>query len=168
MRAIPYEGPTTAAAAAPAEGIMFEQVVTVKRILITSAMLLIFTLLALGVSTVEAAVPGSWTSSFESGVKQSQRTGKPLMVMIARTGCHACAEMEQNLTHSGSRRALSGAIKVRAESSEYPSLTSQFAGGGTPTTLIFAPGNYSSPVYTYTGVMDVNTIRQLGRSIDSM
>ena len=163
MKSIAYEQ------APPAPGgIHFEQVVTVRRILVTATALIIFAMMALGASTAHGSVSGSWYSSFESGAQHSKRTGKPLLVMIARTGCHACAEMEQNLAASSSRRALSGAIKVRVESSNNPELTSRFAAGGTPTTVIFAPGNYQSPIYQYTGVMDTNTIRQVGRSLDSM
>jgi len=163
MKAIPFEHHQ-----APREGVLFEQVVTVRRILATSAMLLIFTLMALGVSTARGSVSGSWGSSFESGARQAQRQGKPLFLMIAKTGCSACAEMEQNLSNSTARRALSGAVKVRVESAYNPNLTARYAAGGTPTTVIFAPGNYDSPIYQYTGVMDTNTIRQVGRSLDSM
>ncbi len=163
MKAIPYEQ-----AAPSQEGLMFEQIVTVKRIVITSAMLLVFALMALGFSTAQAGVSSSWHSDFESARDQSQRLNKPLFVMIAREGCHACAEMEQHLANSSSRRALSGAVKVRLESSANPQMTARYAAGGTPTTLVFAPGNYQAPVYSFTGVMDTGTIVQVGRSLNSM
>lgn len=163
MKAIPYEAATTAH-----DGVLFEQIVTVKRIIMTSAMLLVFALMALGYSTAHGQVSSSWYSSFESAQKQSQRQNKPLFVMIARAGCHACAEMDQHLSNASSRRALSGAIKVRLESSANPRMTARYAAGGTPTTLIFAPGNYQAPVYSYTGVMDTGTIVQVGRSLNSM
>jgi hypothetical protein len=163
MKAIPYEPATPSQ-----DGVLFEQVVTVKRILMTSAVLLVFALMALGVSTAQAAPSGSWYSSFEAARSQSQRQNKPLFVMIARQGCPACAEMQQNLGYSSSRQALSNAVKVRLESSANPRMTARYAGGGTPTTVIFAPGNYQSPIYTYTGAMDPGTISQVGRSLNSM
>jgi hypothetical protein len=164
MKAIPYE---SQAQAAVQDGFVFEKVVTVKRIMVTSVMLLMFTLMALGLSTAHGAVAG-WGSSFESAVRQSERTGKPIFLLIAKSGCSACAEMEAYLSQNTSRRALRNAIKVRVESAYNPNLTARFASGGTPTTVIFAPGNYSNPVYQYTGVMNPNTIRQVGRSLDSM
>ena len=148
-------------------GFLFEEVVTVRRILAVSVSLMVLALTALGVSTAQSA-PRGFGSSFNSAVKRSQSTGKPLFVMIARTGCSACAEMESHLNSSSSQRALSSAVKVRLEAGNYPGMTSQYAAGGTPTTLVFASGNYSSPVYTYTGVMDSGTISQVGRSISSM
>lgn len=163
MKAIPFEPATNTQ-----DGVLFEQIVTVKRIITTSAMLLVFTLMALGFSTAQGQASSSWYSSFESARKQSQRQNKPLFVMIARYGCQACAEMDQNLSYSSSRRALNGAVKVRLESSANPQMTARFAAGGTPTTVIFAPGNYHSPVYSYTGVMDPGTITQVGRSLNSM
>ncbi len=163
MKAIPYEPVTTAH-----DGHMFEQIVTVKRIIMTSAMLLMFALMALGFSTAQGAVSNSWYSSFESAQVQSKRQNKPMFVMIVRQGCQACAQMNQNLANSTSRRALGNAIKVRLESSANPQMTARFAGGGTPTTLVFAPGNYQAPVYSYTGVMDTGTIVQVGRSLNSM
>lgn len=150
------------------EGVLFEQIVTVKRIMLTTAMLLVFSLMALGLSTAHGSGTSSWNSNLETARHQAQRLNKPLLVMIARTGCHACEEMEQNLANSTARRALNGAVKVRLESSEYPDMTRRFAAGGTPTTLVYAPGNYNAPVYSYTGAMDRNTIVQLGRSIDSL
>lgn len=146
----------------------FEDIVTVRRILTASAALMLFALMALGVSSAGASIPGNWYSSFESASRQSQRSGKPMFVVIAREGCGACTQMEQNLAASTSKRALSGAIKVRVESATNPNLTARYAAGGTPTTLVFAPGNYNAPVYQYTGVMDTSTIRQVGRSIDSL
>ncbi len=165
MKAIPYEPQAHAVAH---DGIVFEQVVTIKRIMVTSVMLLMFTLMALGLSTAHGSVAGSWGSSFESAVRQSERSGKPIFLLIAKNGCPACAEMESNLASNSSRRALRGAIKVRVESAYNPNLTARFASAGTPTTVIFAPGNYSSPVYQYTGVMDPGTISQVGRSLESM
>jgi len=161
MKSIPYE------AAPREEGVRFEQVVTVKRIIFTTALLLVCALVALGAATAHAA-PASWHSDFEQARHQAQRLHKPLLVMIARTGCHACAEMEQNLANQAARRALSNAVKVRLESSEYPTMTARYAAGGTPTTLVYSPGNYQSPVYTYTGVMSRDTILQLGQSINSL
>lgn len=146
---------------------MFEQIVTVKRIVCTTVALLMFSLMALGLSTAHGSGTSSWNHNFEPARDQAQRLNKPLLVMIARTGCHACEEMEQNLANSTARRALSGAVKVRLESAEYPQMTRRYAAGGTPTTLVFAPGRYNAPVYSYTGVMDRGTIVQLGRSIDS-
>lgn len=131
-------------------------------------MLLVFALMALGYSTAQAGVSSSWGSSLESAQRQSDRLNKPLFVMIARYGCHACSEMDKNLSNSVSRQALSGAIKVRLESSENPRMTARYATGGTPTTLVFAPGNYQTPVYSFTGVMDQSTIIQVGRSLNSM
>jgi thiol:disulfide interchange protein len=160
MKAIPYEPSRQ-------EGLLFEQVVTVRRIVLTTVALLIFSLMALGLSTASGAGTGSWYSSFESARAQAQRQNKPLVVMIARTGCSSCAEMEQNLATPTARRAWSNAVKVRVESSHNPALTARYAAGGTPTTIIFAPGNYSAPVYSYTGVMDRGTIVQVGRSISS-
>lgn len=161
MKAIPYEP-----AAQDRDGVRFEEIVTVRRIVVTSAMLLVFTLMALGVSTVQG-MPGSWHSSFESAARQAERQGKPLFVLIAKSGCPACAEMEQYLAHPSARRALGSAVKARVESAANPNLTARFAAGGTPTTVIFAPGNYSSPIYSYTGVMDPGTISQVGRSMSS-
>ena len=161
MKSIPYEP------APRREGIMFEQIVTVKRIVCTTVALLMFSLMALGLSTAHGSGTSSWNHNFEPARDQAQRLNKPLLVMIARTGCHACEEMEQNLANSTARRALSGAVKVRLESAEYPQMTRRYAAGGTPTTLVFAPGRYNAPVYSYTGVMDRGTIVQLGRSIDS-
>lgn len=163
MKAIPYEPQNHNAE----DGIVFEEVVTVRRIIIASVALLMFTLMALGVSTARGSVAG-WNSSFESAVRQSERTGQPIFLLIAKSGCPACAEMESNLSQSNSRRALRNAIKVRVESAYNPNLTARFASAGTPTTVIFAAGNYSSPIYQYTGVMDPGTIRQVGRSLDSM
>lgn len=163
MKAIPYEP-----APAPQEGVMFEQLVTVKRIVMTSAMLMVFTLMALGYSTAHGGVSTTWHSDFASARRQSQKLDKPMFVMLARTGCHACSEMEQNLSNSASRRALSGAVKVRLETSDNPAMAARYAAGGTPTTVIFAPGNYTSPVYTYTGAMDIGTIIGVGRSMNSM
>lgn len=150
------------------QGPRFEQVVTVRRIIMTTVGLVLFSLLALGLSTAHGSQASSWYSSFESAQRLAQRTNKPLLVMIARNGCHACAEMEQNLSTPTARRAWSNAIKVRVEASENPGLTSRYAAGGTPTTVIFAPGNFSAPVYSYTGVMDRGTIVQVGRSMDSL
>jgi len=164
MKAIPYEPQSQTAAG---DGVVFEQVVTVKRIIVTSVMLMMVALMALGYSTAHGAVSG-WGSSFESAVRQSERTGKPIFLLIAKNGCPACADMERNLSMNSSRRALRGAIKVRVESAYNPNLTARYAGGGTPTTVIFAAGNYNSPVYQYTGVMDPGTISQVGRSLDSM
>lgn len=162
MKAIPYERAPQAK-----EGVLFEEIVTVRRIIITSAMLIIFALMALGISTAQG-MSGTWHSSFESAARTAQRQAKPLFVLIAKAGCPACAEMERNLSHPSSGRALNSAIKARVESSANPNLTSRFASGGTPTTVIFAPGNYQNPVYTYTGVMDPGTISQVGRSLRSM
>ena len=158
MKSISYEDPS--------EGSAFENVVTLKRIVATSAALLMLALMALGVSTAQAS--GTWYSTFESARNQSQRDGKPLFVLIARTGCQACTEMEANLSNPTARRALQGAVKVRLESAHNPNMTARYAAGGTPTTLVFAAGNCSQPVYAYTGVMDRGTIIQVGRSISSM
>lgn len=163
MKAIPYRNQPTVK-----EGVLFEEVVTVKRILMTSATILMFALMALGVSTARGSAPTGWYSSFESASRQSQRTGKPLFVLLARTGCHACEEMEANLRSSAARHALNNAVKVRCETSENPALTARYAAGGTPTTVIFAAGNYQNPIYTYTGTMDINTIQQVGRSMESL
>lgn len=152
----------------PEAGYKFDEIVTPKRILATAAMLMMIALTALGVSSASASISGNWYSSFESAARQAQRSGKPMFVVIARTGCGACEQMEHNLSSTASRRALSSAIKVRVESANNPSLTARYAAGGTPTTLVFAPGNYRAPVYQYTGVMDSSTIRQVGRSIDSL
>lgn len=158
MRSIPYEEPT--------EGSSFSSVVTIKRIIATSATLLMLALMALGVSTAQAS--STWYTTFEAARSESQREGKPLFVLIARTGCQACTEMEANLSNPTARRALQNAVKVRLESAHNPQMTARYAAGGTPTTLVFAAGNYGQPVYAYTGVMDRGTIIQVGRSINSM
>ena len=162
MKAIPFEP------AKAQQGVRFEQVVTVKRIVMTTVALLVFSLMALGLSTAHGAGTSSWYSNLDSARQQAQRQNKPLLVMIARTGCHACEEMEEHLSHPSARRAWANAVKVRLESSQYPDMTARFAAGGTPTTVIYAPGNFTTPVYTYTGVMDRGTIMQVGRSLDSL
>lgn len=124
----------------------------------------LFTVTA-GVSTSFAST--SWYSNFDSAVRSAKSSNKAVFLVIAREGCPACSQMERNLSQAGSRRALQGAVKVRVESSHNPGLSSRFAAAGTPTTVIFSPGNYQSPAYQYTGVMDTSTIRQIGRSIDS-
>lgn len=149
-------------------GVRFEQLVTVKRIVFTTVGLLLFSLMALGLSTAHGSPTGAWFSDFESAQSAAQRANKPLLVLIARNGCQACTQMEQNLATPTARRAWNGAVKVRVESAQYPSLTSRYATGGTPTTVIFAPRNMNAPVYSYTGVMDRGTIVQVGRSMDAL
>lgn len=160
MRSIPFEAP---------QGYRFEQIVTVKRIVTVAALLMALSLAALGVSTAQGAPIPGWGNNLQSGISQSEATGRPLLVMIAREGCHACAAMEENLLQPGANKALSGAIRVRVEADRNPALTSKYAAGGTPTTLVFTPeAGFSSPVYSYTGTMDVGTIRHLGQSINAL
>lgn len=161
MKSIPFESTSREG------GLLFSQVVTVRRILVTTTLLLVFSLLALGASTAHGSSSSAWLGSLEAGQNLAKRQNKPLLVMIARNGCHACAEMETNVSSPSARRALSGAVKVRLESSEYPDMTARYAAGGTPTTLVFGPAG-GAPVYSYTGVMNRDTIVQLGRSLDSM
>lgn len=162
MKAIPFEQ------AKSEDGIVFEQVVTVKRIMVTVAALLMLSLMALGLSTANAAGLSGWHSSLSSAQSQARRSDKPLIVMIARYDCQACAEMERNLSSPTARRAWNSAVKVRLEATRNPQMTARYAAGGTPTTLVFSPRNFGSPVYSYTGVMDRGTIVSVGRSIDSM
>lgn len=159
MRSISFE---------PQVGPRFEDIVTVKRIVAVASMLMIMSLVALGASTAQGASIRGWGSSYEAAVSQSNSLKKPLVVLIAKEGCPACAQMEAELSRSSSSRALMNAIKVRVESSENPELTARYAAGGTPTTVVFAPGNYNSPVYTYTGAMDSDTIRQVGNGLNSL
>lgn len=161
MKAIPIE----TGASSSDQGWKFDEVVTVRRIVSTAALLLVFTLTALGVSTAQGASLSGWHSSFESARNEAQRSGKPLFLLIAKAGCPACAQMEGELARNG--RALRGAVKARVESDYNPQLTARFASGGTPTTVIFKGGNYHNPVYTYTGVMDSSTIRQVGSAMTS-
>lgn len=126
-----------------------------------------FGFLFLAVSQVVAA-PSGWINSFEYGVQQSKKTKRPLYVVIAREGCSACSQQERIFASRSVSRALSPAIKVRAESAYNPQLTARFAAGGTPTTVIFAPGNYTTPVYQYTGILDREQLLQIGRSLGSM
>lgn len=161
MRAIPYDAPDNT------KGFVFEKVVSVKRIIITTAALLVFTLMALGVTTANAAISG-WHSDLSYAQSQARSLKKPLVVMIARYDCQACTQMERNLSSPSARRAWNNAVKVRLEASQHPQMTARYAAGGTPTTLVFASGNFSSPVYSYTGIMDRNTIAGVGRSLDSM
>lgn len=159
MRSIPFD---------PPEGKRFEEVVTVRRIVAIAGLLMVLSLLALGASTAQGAGLSGWNSSFVSAVNQSRNSEKPLMLLIAREGCPACIQMEANLSKSVNARALSDAVKVRVESTSEQDLSAKFAAGGTPTVVIFASGNYQTPIYTYTGVMDGQTIRQLGASLRSM
>lgn len=159
MRSIPFEVPQEHS---------FEEVVTVRKIVAVAGMLMMLSLVALGASTAQGAGLRGWNSSLEAGISQSKSQGKPLMVVIAREGCSACAQMESELAKSTSARALNDVVKVRIEASQDPETTSRFAAGGTPTTVIFSTGNYTSPVYSYTGAMDGSTIRQLGTSLSGM
>lgn len=159
MRSIPFD---------PPEGKRFEEVVTVRRIVAVAGLLMVMSLLALGASTAQGGILSGWSTSFESAVRQSKSNDKPLMLLIAREGCPACVQMEATLSKSINARALSDAVRVRVESTVEQDLSSRFAAGGTPTIVIFASGNYDTPVYTYTGVMDGSAIRQLGASLRSM
>jgi len=173
MKSIPYDAsflgqPVSKPGKESIEGLKFDEVVTVRRIITVSAFLMAFALAALGLSTAQGASLSGWYNSLDTAARQSARTGRPLMAVIARTGCPACASMEQNLAHPQVAKALRGAVKVRLESSQYPAMTSKYASGGTPTTLIFSAGNTSQPVYSYTGVMSDATLKQLGQSLSSM
>lgn len=160
MRSIPFEAP---------QEYRFEEVVTVKRIVAIATFFMAASLFALGVSTAQGAPIPGWGSNLQSGISQSQASGKPLIVMIAREGCHACEAMEVNLLQPAADRALSGAVRVRVEADRNPALTTKFAAGGTPTTLVFNPeSGFATPVYTYTGTMDLGTMRQLGQSINAL
>ncbi|MGI8908200.1 MAG: thioredoxin family protein [Candidatus Sumerlaeaceae bacterium] len=160
MRSIPFEAP---------QETRFEDVVTVKRIVTVATVLMAFSLFALGVSTAQGAPIPGWGSNLQSGISQAQASGKPLIVVIARDGCNACEAMEANLLQPAAGKALSGAVRVRVDADSNPALTTKFAAGGTPTTIVFSPeSGFSSPVYTYTGTMDMGTIRQLGQSINAL
>ena len=88
------------------------------------------------------------------------------MVLIASQSCDHCAQIESNLSHPAAQRALGKAVKVRAEASENPDLVARFASRGTPTIVVFAPDTgYSTPIFAHTGVLAVNDIRNLGRSL---
>jgi len=149
------------------KGILFEEVVTVKRIIAVSVGLMVFILTALGVSTAQSA-PRGFGSSFDSAVSRSQSSGRPVFAVIARTGCPACAELERELNRVSSQRALASSVKVRLEADQYPDMVARYAAGGTPTILVFAPGNYKNPVYSYTGVMSGSTISQVGNSLNAL
>lgn len=127
---------------------------------------LIASLLFVAAPGVSFALSG-WSSSYSGGVSRARSASKPLLVVIAKHGCPACEELESNLARTNS--ALKSAVRVRVEADANPSLTARYAAAGTPTILVFTESNgYSSPVYTYTGVMGSGEIRQLGRSLDRL
>lgn len=127
-----------------------------------------FAVVVFGVTRVVASTPQGWYSDFDAAANQSKKSNRPLYVVIAREGCSACAEQERTFRNPSVKRALSPAVKVRVESAYRPDLVSKYAAGGTPTTLVFASGNYSNPVYQYTGVMDSDYLVQVGRSLKKM
>ncbi len=145
--------------------VRFEEVVTVRRIVGVAAFLMLIALLALGASTFNA---GPWTSNLNSGIAKSRASGKPLFVLVAKTGCTACAQMENNMASGQGAQALKSVVVVRLESDLNPNFNARYASGGTPTTVIFGSGNYSRPVYVYTGVMNPGTLSQVGRSLKGM
>ena len=151
------------------DGHLFQDVVTVKRIITVSAFLIAFALTALGVSTAQGQTMRGWNSSFSAAQAIAKEANRPLLLVIVKEGCPACANHKDELTKPSSVRALRNAVKVEAEASYNPDLVSQFAAGGTPTTLLFSPDTgFSSPVFSYTGAMSAGDIRSLGQSINSL
>lgn len=143
----------------------FAQVVTTRRIVCAAALLISMALAGLGLSTAQGA-PAGWGDDLNRAIETAQESGRPLVVLIASESCDHCARMEANLARSSVRLALSRAVKVRAEATEYPDLTARFAADGTPTILIFdAATGYETPVFTHTGVLGASQLVNLGRML---
>lgn len=121
----------------------------------------------MALAPAEGRALSGWSSSYASGVSRARTSSKPLLVVIAREGCPACKALERNLARNAA--ALKNAVRVRVEADRNPSLTSRYASAGTPTILVFTRENgYSSPIYSYTGVMGSSDLRRLGRSLDAL
>lgn len=125
----------------------------------------ILTLLLMVAAPVHSFALSGWGSSYTSGKSRARSASKPLVVVIAKEGCPACAELEANLARNG--KALKSAVRVRVEADRNPGIASAYAAAGTPTLLVFSADNgYAAPIYSYTGVMGSSELRQLGRSLD--
>ncbi|PKO20071.1 hypothetical protein CVU37_00975 [candidate division BRC1 bacterium HGW-BRC1-1] len=106
-------------------------------------------------------------SSWSSAASASRSSNKAMMVVFEQNGCPDCSRMNKNLSASQSRQALKNVIRVRLEYRSNQSLADRFGIGATPTTLVFAPGNTSNPVFREVGAMSIDAIAGLGRSLNS-
>ncbi len=109
----------------------------------------------------------SMYNSWSSGASASRSSRKPMMVIFEQVGCPDCARMNKNLSASQARQALKNVVRVRLEYRSNQELADRFDIGATPTTLVFAPGNTSDPVFREVGAMSVDAIAGLGRSLNS-
>lgn len=149
------------------KALSFEEVVTVKRIVCVSALLASISLAGLGASTAYGAAPNGWGSDVNAAFEQARNANKPLVVLVAATGCPACEQQEREIAKPFVSRALGRAIKVRAEAGANPKLMQRYAVQGTPTILAFSPDTgYSEPIFNYTGVLSSSEFRTLGQNIN--
>lgn len=150
-------------------GVMFHQVVTVKRIITVSAFLIAFALTALGVSTAQGQTLRGFNTSFAAAQAIAKEANRPLLLVVVKEGCPACSAHKDELSKPSAVRALRNAVKVEAEATYNPDLVSRFAPSGTPTTILFSPDTgFASPVFSHTGAMSSADLKNLGRSIDSL
>lgn len=136
-------------------GFLFDEVVTPRRIMLTGALLVFVSLVALGLSTAGETPEPEWNTDVVSALFMARSQAKSLILLIAPDDCPMCTKIESELTHLTVQQSLKQAICVRAEASQYPQLANLYASSGLPALLIFSPsGGYITPTYTHTGALE--------------
>jgi hypothetical protein len=151
-----------------AQGFRFDQVVTTRRIVLAGALLVFLSLVALGLSTATEATPAPWDTDLPAAALVARAHSKPLVVLLAPEASPICSVLEKELASLPATSALRGAVRVRAEASQYRDLPGTAEAPGLPTVLVFsAESGYMRPIFQHSGALDEQQLLALARQLDA-